>query len=61
MIAGCAAAGGWAGSHLGDGRIGYVALVAATCGVLGSFLPGGVLRVLSRLRAPAGEQRREPG
>jgi hypothetical protein len=55
-VAVCAALGGWAGSHLGDGKIGMVALIAATCGVLGSFLPGGVLRVLDRVRRPGGSR-----
>jgi hypothetical protein len=50
----CAALGGWAGSHLGGGHVGMVALIAATCGVLGSFLPGGVLWVRDRVRRPSG-------
>jgi len=52
VVAACAALGGWAGSHLDDGNFGMVALIGATCGVLGSFLPGGVLRVLHRVRRP---------
>jgi hypothetical protein len=53
-VAACAALGGWAGSHLGGGHLGMVALIGATCGVLGSFLPGGVLWVRARLRRPSG-------
>jgi len=51
VIAICAALGGWLGSHIGDGGTGMVVLVAATLGVLGSFLPGSVLRVVSRRRS----------
>jgi hypothetical protein len=54
MIALFAALGGWLGSHIGDGGPGMVALIAATLGVLGSFLPGSVLRVVSLLRRPGG-------
>jgi hypothetical protein len=50
VVAACAALGGWAGSNVGDGRIGMVALIGATCGVLGSFLPGGVLWIRDRVR-----------
>jgi uncharacterized protein YcfJ len=46
----CAAAGAWFGDHVGDGRGGYVALISATCAVIGSFLPGAVLRLRGRLR-----------
>jgi hypothetical protein len=53
-IAACAALGGWAGSNMGDGKLGMVALIGATCGVLGSFLPGGVLWVRDRLRRAGG-------
>jgi hypothetical protein len=57
-VAACAALGGWAGSHLGDGRVGMIALIGATCGVLGSFLPGCLLRIAGRVRrSPAGERR----
>jgi len=52
VVAVCAALGGWAGSNVGDGKIGMVALIGATCGVLGSFLPGGVLWVRDRVRRP---------
>lgn len=46
----CAAAGAWFGEHVGDGRGGYVALISATCAVLGSFLPGAAARLRARLR-----------
>ena len=49
-VALCAALGAWFGHHVGDGRGGYVALISATCGVIGSFLPGAVLWLRSRLR-----------
>ena len=52
MIAIFAALGGWLGSRIGDGGTGMVVLIAATLGVLGSFLPGTVLRVVSLLRRP---------
>ena len=55
-VVACAALGGWAGSHLGDGRGGMVVLIGATCGVLGSFLPGSVLWVRGRL-AKSGTRR----
>jgi outer membrane lipoprotein SlyB len=48
-VVACAALGGWAGSHLGDGQGGMVILIGATCGVLGSFLPGSVRWVRARL------------
>jgi hypothetical protein len=54
VVAACTALGGWAGSNLGDGQFGMVALIGATCGVLGSFLPGGVLWVRDRVRGPGG-------
>jgi membrane protein YqaA with SNARE-associated domain len=50
VVAACAALGAWAGSHLGDGHLGMVVLIGATCGVLGSFLPGSVTWVLGRVR-----------
>jgi hypothetical protein len=46
----CAALGAWFGHYVGDGRGGYVALISATCAVIGSFLPGAVLRFRTRLR-----------
>jgi uncharacterized protein YcfJ len=46
----CAVLGAWFGHHVGDGRGGYVALISATCGVIGSFLPGAVLWLRARLR-----------
>jgi uncharacterized membrane protein YhaH (DUF805 family) len=46
----CAALGAWAGHHVGDGGGGNVALISATCAVLGSFLPGAVLWIRGRLR-----------
>jgi uncharacterized protein YcfJ len=46
----CAALGALAGHQLGDGRAGNIALISATCAVLGSFLPGSVLLVRTRLR-----------
>ena len=46
----CAVLGAWFGRHVGDGRVGYVALISATCGVIGSFLPGAVLWIRARLR-----------
>lgn len=54
VIAACAALGGWLGSRIGNGGTGMVVLIAATLGVLGSFLPGSVLRVASRLRRSGG-------
>lgn len=53
----CAAAGAWFGHQVGDGRGGYVALISATCAVIGSFLPGAVLRLRARLRP--GKPRRD--
>ena len=49
-VVACAALGAWAGHHIGDGGGGNIALISATCGVLGSFLPGAVLWVRARLR-----------
>jgi uncharacterized protein YcfJ len=49
----CAALGALAGHQLGDGRAGNVALISATCAVLGSFVPGSLLRLRSLLRARA--------
>jgi hypothetical protein len=45
----CATLGAWFGHHVGDGNGGYIALISATCAVLGSFLPGAVLWVRTRL------------
>jgi uncharacterized protein YcfJ len=45
-----AAIGAWFGRHVGDGGGGNIALISATCAVLGSFLPGAVLWVRARLR-----------
>ena len=46
----CAAFGAWFGHRLGDGGSGNIALISATCAVLGSFVPGGVARIWTRLR-----------
>jgi hypothetical protein len=46
----CAGLGAWAGHHIGGGGPGNIALIAATCAVLGSFLPNTVLWLRSRLR-----------
>jgi hypothetical protein len=46
----CAALGALAGHHIGDGGTGNIALISATCAVLGSFIPGGAARLLARLR-----------
>ncbi len=46
----CAALGAWLGHQIGDGGGGSIALISATCAVLGSFLPGAVLWVRARLR-----------
>jgi uncharacterized protein YcfJ len=46
----CAALGAWLGHQIGDGGGGNIALISATCAVLGSFLPGAVLWVRARLR-----------
>ncbi|MGH3303962.1 MAG: hypothetical protein ACRDOK_20245 [Streptosporangiaceae bacterium] len=45
-----AALGAWFGHLLGDGGSGNIALVSATCAVLGSFLPGAVRWARVRLR-----------
>jgi hypothetical protein len=50
----CAAIGAWLGHELGGGSSGNVALISATCAVLGSFLPGAVIRVRARLRGKPG-------
>lgn len=50
-ILGCAALGAWGGHQIGDGGSGNIALISATCAVLGSFLPGAVLRLRDRLRS----------
>lgn len=55
--AACAALGAWLGSHLDDGNTGMVALIGATGGVLGSFLPNSVVWVRGRLRRPGGPTR----
>ncbi len=49
-MAACAALGAWAGHQIGDGGAGNIALVSATCAVLGSFLPGAVLWLRGRMR-----------
>ncbi len=46
----CAGLGAWAGHHVGGGGPGNIALIAATCAVLGSFLPNFTLWVRARLR-----------
>ncbi len=46
----CAVVGAWFGHLLGDGGSGNVALISATCAVLGSFLPGAVRWARVRLR-----------
>jgi hypothetical protein len=48
--AACAAIGAWFGHLLGGGGGGNIALISATCAVLGSFLPGAVRWARSRLR-----------
>jgi hypothetical protein len=47
----CAALGALAGHHIGDGGTGNIALISATCAVLGSFIPGGAARLAARLRS----------
>ena len=54
----CAALGAWAGHLLGGGGSGNIALVSATCAVLGSFLPGAVRWARVRLR---GQRPPRPG
>jgi hypothetical protein len=49
-VVACAALGAWAGHQIGNGAAGNVALVSATCAVLGSFLPGAVLWLRGRVR-----------
>jgi len=49
-IVACAALGAWAGHQIGDGGAGNIALISATCAVLGSFLPGAVVWLRGRLR-----------
>jgi hypothetical protein len=49
-VVACAGLGAWAGHQIGDGRAGNIALVSATCAVLGSFLPGAVLWLRGRVR-----------
>jgi uncharacterized protein YcfJ len=46
----CAVLGAWLGHQIGDGGGGSIALISATCAVLGSFLPGAVLWVRARRR-----------
>jgi hypothetical protein len=46
----CAALGAWFGHLLGDGGSGNIALISATCAVLGSFLPGAIRWTRVRLR-----------
>jgi hypothetical protein len=53
-MAACAALGAWLGSHIGGGGTGMMALIGATLGVLGSFLPGSVIRIRGRLRRAGG-------
>jgi hypothetical protein len=56
-VVACAALGAWAGHQIGDGRAGNIALVSATCAVLGSFLPGTVLWLRGRIRDRGGTHR----
>jgi len=53
MVA-CAGLGAWLGSHIGGGNVGMIALVGATLGVLGSFLPGAVVWIRARTQGRAG-------
>jgi hypothetical protein len=46
----CAALGAWVSHLLGDGGGGDIALISATCAVLGSFLPGAFRWTRVRLR-----------
>ncbi len=57
VVIACAGFGAWVGSHIGGGHVGMVALIGATFGVLGSFLPGSVLWVRGRVRRPQGSSR----
>ena len=59
--AACAALGAWLGSNLDDGNTGMVALIGATCGVLGSFLPNATIWVRARLRRGVGGVGRPEG
>ena len=43
----CAALGALLGHHIGDGGPGNIALISASCAVLGSFLPGTAARLRS--------------
>jgi len=54
----CALLGAWGGDHIGGGGFGYIALIGATCAVLGSFLPGAVIRIRARLRNRGSPDRR---
>jgi hypothetical protein len=45
-----AALGAWGGHLLGGGGSGYIALMSATCAVLGSFVPGAVRWASLRVR-----------
>jgi hypothetical protein len=64
MVLVCAALGAWAGHHIGAGGPGNIALIAATCAVLGSFVPNAVVwahgRLRGRRRAPGPIGRRSP-
>jgi hypothetical protein len=46
----CAAVGAWFGHLLGGGGTGNIALISATCAVLGSFLPGAIRWARRQLR-----------
>jgi hypothetical protein len=46
----CGALGAWFGHQIGDGGGGTIALISATCAVLGSFLPGAALWLRAWLR-----------
>jgi uncharacterized protein YcfJ len=49
-VALCAALGALLGHQVGDGGGGYIALISATCAVLGSFLPGAAAWAWTRRR-----------
>jgi hypothetical protein len=51
VVLACAAVGAWFGHEIGDGGAGNMALISATCAVLGSFLPGAILRAWTALRS----------